>query len=1196
MKNLMKFLPVLLLGMLAPAAQAQQLPVLGVAMTEVDVYVPMGLLTVGSSYTIVTPGSAIWTTVGAANNLAGTTFTCTVGAQVGVGTAFQNPPYGANAMEAPNGIPTGGLAQLNGGNAPFGSSLVLWALATGTSPASGFTYTFFANGINIGQATPTPDYQLNYGLSWTPPQPGVYFLSVTATDGQHTATSLAVEFFCWGIDIVSPVANSILPIGSSVVLEAATSLNIGPVSRVDFFQSPGSVYLGTGRSFPYSIIYTPPAVNPHGGGNIDFIYAVSYKADGTVAYSSPAQGIQMVQAVGPLPTCSISTPTVPPPPATASTIPIPDYAANANAYVPVIVDASSPQGNIQQVELYINGVLFGTAASYPYSFKWQPAVTGTYDLTALAYDDKNNVIASTTSTTPTLTPAPTIVIVGSLPSVAITSPADGATISGGSGGSATVTASATDTNVNSSGASVGIQSVQFFLDGNLVGTAANPTTAGGSLYQVTFVPKQNIDPVTGKVDPSVLTAVATDNLGFADTSAGVTVSVTVGGNTTSTVVGTPPTVTLTAPTNNASVVVNTPVIISANAAATNVPGNVKQVEFLVDNVEVSTVTTYPYNTTFTFTNIGVYTLNAQVTDNDGNVTTSAAVTVTVTTEPPPTVNITSPLNGGISTVSNSVTISANATAASGTITSVQFYENGIAVGSPVTAPPYTASFTPLSAGVYTLTAIATDNAGEQTTSPTIVVEALPATGGLGTTEYFGQYSGITSTGANSGRFAFIVVDGTYGTYIGHSTMASPASTAFYSDVPVNSAGTFSATALNGTASVTGVSGNLTPSGDMFIGSATQSGSVSVASGYYTGNFGGVAASQVTGIVGTDGSLMLYVANGSATDVVDTTVDSTGAFSTTSVGGNQIVGKVDPNTGFLTATLAGAGGGSIIAARSSAGTFSDGVLTNISTRGQVGTGANTMITGFVVGGTAAKQLLIRSVGPTLTTFGLSGAISGTQLAVYSGSTLVASNTGWSSTNTNAASVSNADGQVGAFALPSGSADSALVGTFLPGAYTAVTSGVSGATGVALAEVYDLDAYSPFSTKKLINVSTRGTVGSGADVMIGGFNINGTAPKRLLVRGAGPGLTALGVSGALATPHLQLINANTQAVIRENYAWQEGNDSALVQAAELATGAFTYVNGSADSAILITLPPGTYTAVLSGTGSSTGTALVEVYEVP
>ena len=116
------------------------------------------------------------------------------------------------------------------------------------------------------------------------------------------------------------------------------------------------------------------------------------------------------------------------------------------------------------------------------------------------------------------------------------------------------------------------------------------------------------------------------------------------------------------------------------------------------------------------------------------------------------------------------------------------------------------------------------------------------------------------------------------------------------------------------------------------------------------------------------------------------------------------------------------------------------------------------------------------------------------------------------------------------------------------------------------------------------------------MIGGFEINGAAPKRLLIRGAGPGLTTLGVTNALASAHLQLINSANQSLIRENYSWGTGNDVDLVMAAEQATGAFAYAPGSADSAILIVLPPGTYTAILSGSGSSTGTALVEVYEVP
>ena len=1158
MKNYIKLLPIALLGLLAPAAKAQQLPVLTVAMTEIDI---AGM-----------------------------------------------PAYGANlAGEGSNGgLITNSGQQLNGGNAPYGSSLTLWAVATGTSPASGFTYTFFVNGVSIGIATPTPSYNFDYGLNWIPPQPGVYFFSVMVTDGLgHTAVSLAVEFYATGIEIVSPLANTDLPIGSSVVIQAATSLAIGAVSSVDFFQGnnpaatpgPGAIKLGNSRTFPYSLIYTPPAVNPQDSTNILRIYAVSYKADGTVAFVSSGQGIIMVPAVLKLPVVSIGSPAnVPPGPPDfgPATIAIPNYVADPNAFIPVQVNASSPQGDISQVQLYINGVLFGTQANYPYDFQWQPSITGTYNLTALAYDDKNNVIASTTSTLPTLTPAPTTVIVGALPSIAITTPSDGATISGGgpTNGTASVTATATDTNVDANGNAVPIVAVAFYQDGNLVGTATTPNPGTTNVYSVTFVPKQNIDPVSLKPIPSLLTAQATDSLGFQSTSATVTVNVNVGGNTTSPIVGTPPTISISAPANNANVVVNSPVTLSANAQATNTPGNVASVEFLVDNVALTTLTAYPYSATWTPTSLGTYTISAEVTDNDGNVATSPTISVTVVTEPPPTVSIISPQAGSISTVSQPITLTADASAPSGTITQVQFFENGIAIGTPVTSPPYTTTFTPLSSGVYTLTAVATDNAGETTTSSADVIEALPTTGGLGTVEYFGNYLGLT----NGGIFAFITVDGTFGTFISYSTSGSATPvTELDTGLVINSNGTFTGKDLTGVVTAVGINGTLTPSNDVFIGGATLPGTFAVNSGYYTGSLVGQSASKVIAIVGSDGEIMVYAANGPNSDVAYGYVDSTGAFSITTAGNNTITGKVDPVTGLFTGTLSGPAGGSILAAKVTGGTFSDGVLRNLATRGPIGSGADAMVAGFVVGGSAPKQLLVRAIGPTLSTFGIPGPIAATNLQVFSGSNVVSSNIGWGSTTANATAITSADSQVGAFALPTGSADSALVSSFPPGSYTAMVTGVSGVTGVGLVEVYDMDAYTPFTTQKLVNVSTRGSVGTGTNVLIAGFNFNGSAPKRLLIRGAGPGLTGLGVSGALATPHLQIYNSSQQ-VIRENYSWQTGNDPAQIAAAEQQAGAFLYANGSADSAVLIVLQPGTYTAELSGAANATGIGLVEVYEVP
>jgi hypothetical protein len=1145
MKTRLTILTALLLAGSAPAAFAQgNQPIISVNMTEVDVISSFSPLTYYAIY----------------------------GA---------NPYFG-----------TGGVAAVNGGNGPFTDTIEMWALATGTFPEGGYNYTFYVNGQQIGTAILTPSGGSSDGIpqsiGWTPPQPGVYYLSCNATDGLgHAATSLAAEYFATGVSIVSPQTNSFIPLGSSVVIQAVAAVAPGAISRVDFWVDggphSGGTFLGSAVNYPYSVIYTPDA--PLGYGQEHWVNVHAYLANGAEAFPGmvPVTSVIVVQPVTPIPVCVISSPSGTP--AAPSTVPIPDYGSSASAFIPIVVNASGAL-NITHVELYINGVLFNTIATFPYSFQWQPTVTGIYNLTALAYDGKNNVIASTTSSSPTLTPAPTTVIIGALPTVAITSPGNGSTLNGG--GTAVMTATATDTNRDALGNPISITQVQFFQDGNFVGVATQPTSPGGNSYTVTFTAKQNIDPATGLPIPSLLTAIATDALGFTGNSPTVEVSVTSGGSGGGTIIGIPPTVSIVNPTSQENVVVNTPVTLSATGTAPN--GNIQQIEFLVDNNVLSTTAKYPYSVIWTPQNLGTYTITAQVTDNVGDKENSTAVTVVVVPEPPPTVSIAAPSAGGIVIAGSGTSVTANAASPSGTIAQVQFYANGLSIGT-ATALPYTVSWTPLSTGVYTLTAIATDNSGETTTSAASIVEAVANTGGLGNSVYFGQYQGLT----DGGRFAFATIDGKYGAFIGHSSAPYTASSVLYTDLSVGSGGGFANTSISGGASATGVTGTLLPSKDQFIGTITQSGSVPVAAGYYTGSLSGQAASEATAIVGYNGEIMVYVSLGSFADAGDSTVDSSGAFSIVTPLNNTIAGKVDPATGFLSATLTGGPGGLILAGRVSGGTFSDGVMKNISTRGLVGTGAQSMIAGFVVGGTVPKNLLVRAVGPTLSSLGVSGAVAATQLAVYSGTSLVASNTGWSTDPNNEAQVAAADSMAGAYPLPVGSADSALVGTFVPGAYTALVSGVGSDTGVGLVEVFDLDQLQLFSSQKLVNVSTRGNVGTGANILIGGIIINGAAPKRLLIRGAGPSLTALGVTGALAAPRLQLFN-NVGQIIRENYSWQVGNDAALISAAQAQTGAFAFGNGSSDSAILIVLPPGSYTAELSGAGQSTGTALVEVYEVP
>ncbi|MBC7369232.1 MAG: hypothetical protein H7343_20895 [Undibacterium sp.] len=268
------------------------------------------------------------------------------------------------------------------------------------------------------------------------------------------------------------------------------------------------------------------------------------------------------------------------------------------------------------------------------------------------------------------------------------------------------------------------------------------------------------------------------------------------------------------------------------------------------------------------------------------------------------------------------------------------------------------------------------------------------------------------------------------------------------------------------------------------------------------------------------------------------------------------------------------------------------LGNISGRFQVGTGANIAIAGFVVSSYtgAAKQILIRGVGPGLSQFGLSGVLARPVLSVFDGAgKLVASNAGWNGSTEIAAA-----GQTeGAFPLVAGSADAALLLNLAPGAYTAQIAGADGLTGVALAEVYEVlpDA------AQLVNISERAQVGAGANVLIGGFVTTGSQPSKVLIRAVGPGLIPFGLTGALTQPVLSIYDSRG-VLIGVNTGWSAGGstEAVAINNAASSVGAFLLQPGSNDCALLVTLPPGAYTAQVSGANGSTGLALIEVYQVP
>jgi hypothetical protein len=253
---------------------------------------------------------------------------------------------------------------------------------------------------------------------------------------------------------------------------------------------------------------------------------------------------------------------------------------------------------------------------------------------------------------------------------------------------------------------------------------------------------------------------------------------------------------------------------------------------------------------------------------------------------------------------------------------------------------------------------------------------------------------------------------------------------------------------------------------------------------------------------------------------------------------------------------------------------------------VGTGANILIDGFVTSGAGTDSIVLRGVGPTLSTFNVPGPLATPQLTLFNAQgTPLDSVTSWGGS----ATLAQAFIQVGAFALPPGSADSAMLQVLPSGAYTVQLAGTGGATGVALTELYDDNP--ALSTARLINISARGQVGTGADILIAGFAISGNSPETVLIRGIGPSLAQFGLGGLLAAPQLALFDSGGR-MLDSNSGW--GGSGAL-SAAFTQVGAFPIPANSTDAALLENLPPGTYTVELSGAQGGKGVALVEVYEV-
>ena len=253
------------------------------------------------------------------------------------------------------------------------------------------------------------------------------------------------------------------------------------------------------------------------------------------------------------------------------------------------------------------------------------------------------------------------------------------------------------------------------------------------------------------------------------------------------------------------------------------------------------------------------------------------------------------------------------------------------------------------------------------------------------------------------------------------------------------------------------------------------------------------------------------------------------------------------------------------------------LGNISTRVDVQNGESVSIGGFIIAGSSAKQVIIRAMGPSLAAAGIQGALADPTLELCdSTGNLLLANDNWKTTQEQAIRDTTL--------APPNDLESAILASLQPGAYTAIVSGANNGTGVGLVEVYDLEQ-PPVS--KLVNISTRGLVGTGEKVMIGGVILLGPDPARILFRALGPSLSSAGIQQPLADPQLDLFDAQGTKIASNNN-WKDTQQAAIED-----TGAAPVIDS--ESAIVATLNPGNYTAVVSGVNGGIGVGLIEAYHL-
>jgi len=511
----------------------------------------------------------------------------------------------------------------------------------------------------------------------------------------------------------------------------------------------------------------------------------------------------------------------------------------------------------------------------------------------------------------------------------------------------------------------------------------------------------------------------------------------------------------------------------------------------------------------------------------------------------------------------------------------------------------------------------------QTASPGSSVKFSVTATGTAPLSYSWRKNGTAINGATTASYTINSVQGsdagTYTVVVGNSagTVTSAGATLTVTSAPVFTAQPASKSVTAGTATSfsVAVSGSPAPTlqwlkdGTALSGATGSTLSIAAAKASDAGTYT-VRATNVSGTATSSGAVLTV-----ATPPVVNTPPST---QTVSVGnaitlgvtasgtpaptyqwqknGSNIAGATQSSYIIGSATPADGGTYSVVVSNSAGSTTTVPVmvtvnfsqLVNLSTRGYVGPGA-ALTAGFVLRGPSDKTVIVRGIGPTLNTFGVTNPLSDPNLVIQNQNTAqtLAFNDSWSVVP----QLSTDFQAVGAFPLPSGSADSASEIRLSPGLYsTRVTGDVTTTSGVALVEVYDAQSAN-FQTR-LVNLSTLGYTGSGDGALVAGFSIQGNAPKRVLIRAIGPGLAPYGVSDRLADPRLDVypLGSTSPAVGNDNWG-----GTTTLKTAFAAVNAFSLADSSTDAAVVASLDPGVYSVVVSGVNGSTGNVLVEIYDL-